>query len=134
MTREDVRRANRAAAAMTPDDARLIMAARVAESLQGGKAALLRPERRLNLLRMATRLGIRPFDANLIIAIVQDSARRGESLDDVQAQGRLSPIPHPALAARRRHSRRFWTRVRTVVAAVCIAAMALVWLINWIAG
>ena len=86
MTREDVRRANRAAAAMTHEDARLVMAARVAESLQGGRAAVLRPEKRMNLLRLATRLGIRPFDANLIIAIVQDSARRGETMVEIEAE------------------------------------------------
>lgn len=117
---------------MTNEDARLIMAARVSESLQGGRAAILRPERRMSLMRLATRLGIRAFDANLIIAIVQDSARRGETMEDIEAESRLTPIPHPALAASRRRSRRFWSRVRTIVAAACIAGVVIVWLTNWL--
>ena len=132
--REDVKRANRLAAKLPADDARLIMAARVAESLSGGKAAILRPERRVSLLRMATRLGIRPFDANLIIAVVQDSARRGETLADIEADDRLGPITHPEFARSRRERNLFWRRVRIVLAAAAIAGIALTWLTNWVGG
>lgn len=48
---------------------------RVAQALEG---AQLRPQKRQKLLELATHLGMRPFDANLIIALVQDRARRGE--------------------------------------------------------
>ena len=54
-------------------------AARVASQIEGGRAGVLRPERRERLLRLAQNLGIRPFDAALIIAMVQDAARRGET-------------------------------------------------------
>jgi hypothetical protein len=34
-------------------------------------------------------MGLRPFDANLIIAIVQDRARTGEPLDQLATDGRI---------------------------------------------
>ena len=63
-------------------DARGVFAARVAESLEGGRAAVLRPARRRRLIRIARMLGIREFDAHLLIALAQDRARRGEALTD----------------------------------------------------
>ncbi|MEM1329956.1 MAG: hypothetical protein AAGG07_05290 [Planctomycetota bacterium] len=54
-----------------------MFAARVASSLEGGRAAVLPPERRARLVTQARSLGLREFDANLIVAIVQDSARTG---------------------------------------------------------
>lgn len=64
-----------AEAELNPNDARWVLAIRAAQALEG---AQLRPERREKLVRLATTLGMRPFDANLVIAIVQDRARRGE--------------------------------------------------------
>lgn len=74
----EVARSNRQAAAIDALDARWVFACRVATSLEGGRSAILRPESRDRLLAQATRLGLRQFDANLVIAIVQDSARCGE--------------------------------------------------------
>ncbi len=62
------------------NDPRIVFAAAVAACMEGGKAALLRVEHRNKLHKSARRLGLRVFDANLIIAIVQDAARRGEVL------------------------------------------------------
>lgn len=59
-------------------DARFRFAGSVLRELEGGKAAILRPERRERLIDQAGRDGILPFDANLVIALVQDSARRGD--------------------------------------------------------
>jgi len=47
---------------------------RTAELLQGN---ILSPERRERIIRMARLFDLTPFDANMIIAIVQDQARRG---------------------------------------------------------
>ena len=58
-------------------DPRWAFAVRVAARLQGGAAAILAPEDRAALLESARRLGLRTFDASLVIAIVQDSARSG---------------------------------------------------------
>lgn len=61
-------------------DARYRFASQVVRHLEGGKAAILRPERRDLLVAGAVRDGILPFDANLVIALVQDAARRGDLL------------------------------------------------------
>ncbi len=74
-----VERENRIAGRIAPDDARWILARRAAESIEGGRAAILRPEIRRRLLSTGERLGLRPFDANLILAIVQDDARSGRA-------------------------------------------------------
>ncbi|GAB4517425.1 MAG: hypothetical protein Tsb0013_21700 [Phycisphaerales bacterium] len=99
---EEVARANRDASNIGVDQLREVFAARVAESLEGGRSAILRPERRARLVDLATRMGIRPFDAHLVIALTQDAARQGEladtpgtrSRDDLTSgamQGRADP-------------------------------------------
>lgn len=68
---------NSNAARLTDTDARWILARRTAAMLEGGNggpAARLRPERRRDLHDLATRLGLRAFDANLVMAVVQDAA------------------------------------------------------------
>jgi hypothetical protein len=82
---------------MSPLDGRWIMALRVAQALEGGTAAILRPDRRDELLKGALALGLRPFDANLVIAIVQDGRRHGLGglTVDVEERLRLLPAPEP---------------------------------------
>lgn len=55
-------------------DPRWVLAIRTAELLQGN---ILSPECRERIVRMAKLFDLTPFDANMIIAIVQDQARRG---------------------------------------------------------
>ncbi len=55
-------------------DPRWVLAVRTAELLQGD---ILSPECRERIVRMARLFDLTPFDANMIIAIVQDQARRG---------------------------------------------------------
>ncbi len=62
----------------------------VRKSIEGGRAAILRPERRRELFTRATSLGLRPFDATLVIAIVQDAARRGEEVSIPERGARRS--------------------------------------------
>ncbi len=87
--RSGIARENREAAAMQRDDARLVFAQRVAAHLEGGKAAILRPEVRKRLLTESTSMGLRPFDANLIIAVAQDAAQRGVMTDTRDVLGQL---------------------------------------------
>ncbi len=91
---------NRRAATVTKADACTIMAATVARSLEGGQAAILRPERRRNLVAAAGALGVRPFDANLLIAAVQDRVRRGEDPQGAAIATMLSRPSGPALPRR----------------------------------
>ncbi|GJQ29358.1 MAG: hypothetical protein HBSAPP03_12420 [Phycisphaerae bacterium] len=72
-------RENRRAATLDPDDARWIVASDAARAIEGGRSAILRPESRRRLIASARARGLREFEANLIIAIVQDAARRGHS-------------------------------------------------------
>lgn len=50
----------------------------VTRRIEGGRAAILPPSARAELLTSAERLGLRPFDAALLIAVVQDRLRRGD--------------------------------------------------------
>jgi hypothetical protein len=80
-TRSSVARENHAAAGMSALDARWVFATQVAREIElsgAPRAGVLAPERRRNLVRLATRLGLRQFDANLVIAIVQDGCRSGD--------------------------------------------------------
>ncbi|MEM9916275.1 MAG: hypothetical protein AAF911_15075 [Planctomycetota bacterium] len=56
------------------NDPRWVLAVRVAEQLQG---TVLPPAKRDRLIKIGKMFGLTAFDANLIIAIVQDQARRG---------------------------------------------------------
>lgn len=158
-----VLRENRRAAdaRLTADDARRILALRTAEALDGGRAAVLRPESRRRLLQLAHMLGVRAFDANLVIAIVQDGARRGEtpSPNAAASDHRLSivgaaahaaidhraaaPIDTAELASiETLHTRRRWDRPRRAPSAILLQAAAalgvglvlLLAIIAWLTG
>lgn len=57
-----------------PLDPRWLLAVHVAQKLDG---SVLLPEHRESLVREGVESGMSPFEANLVIAIVQDKARRG---------------------------------------------------------
>jgi hypothetical protein len=76
-------------------------------------------------MQTARRLGVGAFDANLIIALVQDRARRGLPLADAAATLALMPAPQ-------RHSGvPYWLRF---VAALACATVATAFLIWWLSG
>ncbi len=50
----------------------------VVKSLEGGRAAILRPHRRNALIAGAVDKGLRPFQAQLLVAGVQEAVRAGE--------------------------------------------------------
>lgn len=135
--RQAVEEANRAAATLaTPErgvDARRILALTTAQALEGGRAAILRPDRRRLLVSAAGRLGLRPFEANLVIAIVQDGARRGVSPADTATAGMIDMVPAavPKDASQRAERAEV---LRVCAIAVLLAAVTLVMLINWVGG
>ena len=123
--RDAVARENRAAAGNTklsPTDPRWVLAVRAYSQLQG---SALTPERRERVLETARLLGVRPFDANLIIAIAQDHARRGETL--AEAAPTLSIVARPPEHQTSRTS----TALRWI-AAVAAAITATLLLIRWL--
>lgn len=91
---------NRAASRLDAHDARWIMAIRAAQSIEGGAAAIISPQRRHRLLAAGAGLGLRPFDTSLVIAIVQDAARSGLPALGSTTEERLTlvrqPPPEPA--------------------------------------
>ncbi|MCC7387510.1 MAG: hypothetical protein IT431_01950, partial [Phycisphaerales bacterium] len=75
---------NQAASALSTFDARWVLAVRASEAVEGGRAAVIRPEARQRLVSTARTMGLRPFDANLVLAIVQDAAREGRTARDLE--------------------------------------------------
>jgi hypothetical protein len=110
-------RENRRAAALSPSEAREILTMRVAELLDGGRAAVLTPERRARALRIARMLGVRDFDAHLVIAVVQDRARRGEIAVD--------PSSAPSSPAKQRADAPEPARMSGTIALLQLAAAVL---------
>ena len=123
--RQAVIRENRRAAqnpSLEPTDPRWVLAVRAYSQLQG---STMTPERRQRVMRTARLLGVRPFDANLVIAMVQDRARRGEGLAEVAPT--LTLVQKP-----RRQGRlsRPWMRwIAAVAAAVAGNALLIWWLL-----
>ena len=122
--RQVVTAENRAAAAnpdLDPTDPRWVLAMRAYTQLQGSALTFDRRER---LMRNAKCMGVRPFDASMILAIVQDRARRGGSLSDVA--GTVAMLEPPV----RRRDR----GVLRWIAAVASAVVATTLLIQWLLG
>jgi hypothetical protein len=83
---------SRAVTPVLATDPRWVLAVRTAQWLQGGRAAILTPEHRRRILGLAQHIGLRPFDASLVIAIVQDAVRCGQEPLGRAAEARLSMI------------------------------------------
>lgn len=74
-------------------DARWVLAVRTTMALEGGQAAILPPDDRRKLVALAMKMGLRTFDAAIVIAIAQDAARTGEALSGPGgAQSRLAMV------------------------------------------
>jgi hypothetical protein len=138
-----IARENQAAARMSRDDARWVFAVVVRSMLEGGSQAILPPESRRRLLSQAHSAGIREFDAGLIIAIVQDGARRGEWIAPASAASgerhevsselreRLAMVPRAGQKRNDAHRERLLARlVISCVLAVCIVCA----LMQWVGG
>jgi hypothetical protein len=134
-----VARANAESAQLSDGDARRILALRVHASLEGGNAAVLRPAARQRLVRLATDLGLRAFDAHLVIAIAQDAARRGEPIAGEAATARLRLVGSAGAPAQDAHGP--WgasdgeaPRAAIMVWGVLLGLVGAAMLAAWIAG
>ena len=134
--RAKVEAENRAAAyasdGLSDLDARRVLSLRAAESLEGGRAALLRPERRRRLVELATRLGLRPFDANLVIAIVQDGARRGLSPDAPSTTATLALVPEPGAGDAARTRSTAGKYLALALTALLLAGLMMALAVQWL--
>lgn len=124
----EVARENAYAASLSASEAREILTLRVTELLQGGRAAILTPERRARAIRIARMLGVRDFDAHLVIAVVQDRARRGEIAISGAASSGSSPKADRELLLTSRGT----IMALQVAAAALLACAMLLGVMNWI--
>ncbi|MGH7243504.1 MAG: hypothetical protein ACREJD_08825 [Phycisphaerales bacterium] len=121
----------RATPALLSDDARWVFAVRVKREIQGGKAAIIAPESRRRLLKLANRLGLRNFDANLVIAIVQDDARLYGTAIPVPSEDAKGPLSliRPADSTPTTTSTSIWMYFG---ASVGLAAIGCYWMVFWL--
>lgn len=126
-TLEETRRAT---PALLSDDARWVFAVRVKREIQGGRAAIVAPDSRKRLLKLANRLGLRNFDANLVIAIVQDDARLYGTAIPVPSEAAKGPLSliRPAIVEATPTSSNIWM---CIGASVGLAAFGVYWLAAW---
>lgn len=117
--------------ALLSDDARWVFAVRVKREMQGGRAAIIAPESRQRLLGLANRLGLRDFDANLIIAIVQDDARTFPSVNPVPSESTKGPLAlvRSAQPESTDSGEMFWWNIGAASGLACLLCFAMVrWL------
>lgn len=111
------------AASMSALDPRWALAVRASSMLQGGRAAILPPESRRFLVQLGKDINLRPFDSNLVIAIVQDAARAGYDPIGSEARMRLKMVREPVPAQDR-------PTLRWIVGAVGLGAVGLWFMIR----
>ncbi len=104
-----------------PADARWKVAIETQRAMQG---AVLAFEDRRRVLALANRLGIRAFDANLIVALVQDRARREEPIESIAST--IAIIPAPIVDAPKHTLAWLW--LSAIAVAIVGDAMLIAWL------
>ena len=134
-TLREVAAENRRAAAIDPEDARWTVAVATAMAVEGGRAGIISAERRANVAKLATSVGLRPFDAALIMAVVQDATRAGEAPLSVGVQQRLQLIGTTGITSETTTREHTTDRARLVVAVVWAVLLGLIgmWaLVRWV--
>lgn len=124
--------ANKASVTLSALDPRWVLAVSTFRELDGGVAAVLSPEKRARLLKSGQRMGLRPFDSNLVMAIVQDGARRGVDPLNSEAIARLHmvhPAPERTGAPHARSVQPSWAIVFSAAALAALATALL--LLQW---
>jgi len=103
-------------AELSATDPRWVLAVRVSQVMQG---AIVTAEARDRLVQIGRLMGLSVFDCNLIIAIMQDRARRGQSLGDAASD--LCMVNPP-----RRTTQPAWWKIAWIAAALLVAEMLLI--------
>lgn len=110
-----------------PTDPRWVLAVRTAESLQGD---ILPPANREALMRFGKALGLTPFDSCLVLAIVQDQARRGmlAAQAPAAAESQLAMVPLPTPRGMWAELCRHPVRVGLTIASILMLQGMLLWM------
>jgi len=127
--RREVARENLLASALPAMDTRWMLALKVQHALEGGVAAMLRPEVRRRLVADARHMGLRPFDANLVIAIVQDRARAGLAIGGPETDVRLAMVGVPGPRGQNTQNVQ---ALRLLLLAASIGLLVGAYVVNWI--
>jgi hypothetical protein len=94
----------------------------VVKALEGGRAAILRPHRRKALVAGAVDRGLRPFQAHLLVAGVQEAVRAGEI---VLPEGQMQPVEQSLPLEEAKRGTKMAGSVRGLIAqAVFVLAIA----------
>ena len=109
-----------------PSDPRWVLAIRTAEQLQGD---ILAPDRREKLQRVGKLLGLTPFDVSLVIAVVQDQARRGHAPEHCPTAGQAQ-LCMVGLPQHGKHRRLTWTIAVTVAAVLTVEMFVIGWMLT----
>ncbi|MEM1445397.1 MAG: hypothetical protein AAGF84_05030 [Planctomycetota bacterium] len=111
-------------------DPRWVLAVRAAEKLEG---SILRPEHRERLLLQGKAMGLTPFDTSLILAIVQDQARRGHApaYCPTAAEPQLRMVPPVRRRVWATWSTKKWLAIAAGVAAFTALELAV---LSWFFG
>lgn len=130
--RLDIIKENRIAAhapEIDPRDPRWVLAMQTHARLQG---TALTPEHRDQLLKSGKKMGLRPFEANLVIALVQDRARNDPVFAAAPQLRLVRTIEHNENLVAQTHkavSPAIWPKVfAAVAAALAVAALLIRWL------
>jgi len=106
---------------LAPNDPRWVLAVQTAAQLEGDR---LSPEARKRIERTAKLLGVRTFEANVIMAIVQDHARRHQPISSSAAM--ISMVSPPV-----QHRDRSLTRWALAIGIAALVAFALIqWVVS----
>ncbi len=113
----------------SPTDPRWVLAIRTAAELNG---EVLPADRRQRLLRLGRLLGLTPFDTNLIIAIVQDQARRGFAPEYCPLAGepQLAMVARPADRSDHAKRQRWLYSACLLAALLAIELLLIKWLLT----
>lgn len=110
-------------------DPRWVLAMQTQARLQG---TMLTPERRDELMESGKKLGLRPFESNLVIAVVQDQARQEipfRLADPTIGIIGVKRTPRKSITRRERESAARWL-VAAIGGAIALAAVIIRWLLE----
>ncbi len=110
-----------------PDDPRWVLAVRTSQRLQGD---VLTPERRQQLQQFGRLLGLTPFSVSLIIAIVQDQARRGYAPQDCPTVGERE-LRMVQLSGPHNRNRKVWSAAAAIAMVLAVEVIVMKW---WLFG
>ena len=110
----------------SPTDPRWVLAIRTAQVMEG---TVLPPLKRESLMQQGKAMGLTAFDCSLILAMIQDRARRGIALDQcpAQAEAQLGLIPLPEVRSFRSVLGEQPGRTMVIAAGLLMLQVLLLW-------